>query len=151
MTCLYNYLLVRLCYVKREFLWWIIYNNIIIIIIIIIIMYIGRQQATGQADGRAGGFCFISLHVSSHIVYCVSYSVVFRDRHHYLERNLLYSCNGAPLGQNLYIAIQHQGFPNVNVTNVVDNGWWAEKKFFTFGNLKCQPNKMCGHYKQVRI
>ncbi|KAK2193004.1 hypothetical protein NP493_18g00013 [Ridgeia piscesae] len=59
------------------------------------------------------------------------------------------SCDGESIGQNLFIAVHHGGFPGVNVTKVVDNGWWAEKKFFTYGNLKCQKNKKCGHYKQA--
>ncbi|KAI0209422.1 Peptidase inhibitor 16 [Lamellibrachia satsuma] len=66
------------------------------------------------------------------------------------KHGLLTSCDdGTAIGQNLHMSKVYEGYPTVNVSNVVKNGWWAEKKFYTYSSMGCQTGKMCGHYTQV--
>ena len=67
------------------------------------------------------------------------------------NRKLCFSCDdGTAIGQNLHMSKVYEGYPTVNVSNVVKNGWWSEKKFYTYSSMGCQTGQMCGHYTQVR-
>ena len=63
---------------------------------------------------------------------------------------LCFSCEGSSIGQNLYMSRVYQGYSTINVTNVIDSGWYGEKKFYTYDSLECESNQMCGHYTAVR-
>ena len=42
-------------------------------------------------------------------------------------------------------------YPTVDVTAVIGNGWWDEKKFFNYDTLGCEIDQLCGHYTQVIV
>ncbi|KAI0209423.1 Pathogenesis-related protein PRMS, partial [Lamellibrachia satsuma] len=58
-------------------------------------------------------------------------------------------CNGASIGQNMHMSRAYPNYPIVNVTRVIENGWWAEKKYYNYTTLGCTAGKLCGHYTQV--
>lgn len=55
--------------------------------------------------------------------------------------------NRGKTGENLYIR-----FPEVGTGDVLlraNQGWYDEKKDFTYSDRSCKPGKMCGHYTQM--
>lgn len=66
------------------------------------------------------------------------------------NRKLCFRCNGASIGQNMHMSRAYPNYPIVNVTRVIENGWWAEKKYYNYTTLGCTAGKLCGHYTQVR-
>ncbi|KAI0209424.1 Cysteine-rich venom protein helothermine, partial [Lamellibrachia satsuma] len=65
------------------------------------------------------------------------------------KHGMLKDCDGKLVGQNLYMTKNGRYYPPVNVTRVIANGWWSEKKFYNYTTTKCKKNQMCGHYTQV--
>jgi len=64
------------------------------------------------------------------------------------EHGMLYECDGARIGQNLFVEASSRGYPAANWTGIVES-WASERKDFNFATGQCASGKVCGHYTQV--
>ena len=82
---------------------------------------------------------------------CECYLCNLRMQIYCVERDdVCFSCHGHKIGQNLYLVQGEGDYVRINVTHVIVNSWWEEKKFAANDRQGCSGHDVCGHYLQVR-
>jgi len=64
------------------------------------------------------------------------------------EHGMLTDCSDNPLGQNMFISGGSDGFPDLDMPDVV-NSWNSERNNYDFTSSSCSSGKVCGHWSQV--
>ena len=63
---------------------------------------------------------------------------------------LFFSCDGAKMGQNMFMSSGSAGFPTMDLRGAID-AWFSEKAFYHYNSKACDDDEMCGHYTQVHV